>query len=158
MTQCDRDKVSSGAPAERDEIIAVVAGLTEQVAHLTLQVHRLVAIADARRKRSAFQRHRKRKTVPQAGRKVTSAATTCDVQAVETAEGMKFLLSPQQDSCTKSAIRDETDFIGGLTTQLEAAFPQSHDANFQEENAIAARVAELHERLGGFVDSSLQSA
>jgi hypothetical protein len=158
MAQCDLDKVSSGAPAERDEIITVVAGLTEQVAHLTLQVKRLVAIADARRKRSALQRRRKRKTAPQAELNATSAATTCDVQAVEIAEAMKFPLLPQQDSCTESVIRGETDLIGDLTAQLEAAFPQSHDTNCPEENAIAARVADLHERLGGFVKSSLQLA
>ena len=156
MTHGNLDTVSPVSPVERDEILAVVAGLTEQVAHLALQVKRLVAIADARRKRSASQRRRKRKTVPQAELKATSAATTCDVQSVETAEAAELLLSPQQGSCTENAVRGETALINNLTAQVEAAFPQSHDANCPEENAIAARVADLHDRLGGFVKSSLQ--
>jgi CRP/FNR family transcriptional regulator, cyclic AMP receptor protein len=53
MTHGDLNKVCSDGPAGQDEIISVVAGLTERVAHLTLQVRRLVALADARRKRSA---------------------------------------------------------------------------------------------------------
>ena len=156
MTHGNLDKGSPHSPTERDEILAVVAGLTEQVAHLALQVKRLVAIADARRKRSALQRRRRWKTVPQAGLKATFAATTCDAQSVESAEVTELQLSLQQGNCIENAVRGETALINNLTAQVEAAFPQSHDANCPEENAIAARVADLHDRLGGFVKSSLQ--
>jgi hypothetical protein len=75
-------------------------------------------------------------------RKDTSAATACDVQAVEMAEAANSLLSPQQDSCGGNAGRGEI----GLLDELKPK-----DANCREENAIAARIAELHDRLGGFI-------
>ena len=156
MTHGDLDKISRDAPPGRDEIISVVAGLTEQVAHLTVQVRRLVALADARRRRSALRRHRKSKTAPQAERKRARAATTCDVQPGETAEATTVSLSLRQGGCREDAMSSETA-LANLTAQLEAAFPQTHNTNCPQESAIAARVADLHDRLGGFVKLSLQS-
>ena len=157
MTHGDLNKVCSDGPAGRDEIISAVAGLTEQVAHLTLQVRRLVALADARRKRSALQRRRKCKKEPQAECKMAPAAATCDVHSVETAEATTVSLSRQLSDRTENAMSGETPLINNLTAQLEAAFPEAHNTNCPEESAIAARVADLHDRLGGFVKSSLQS-
>jgi hypothetical protein len=161
MKHCDLDKVNSGSATGRAEVMAAIDGLVEEVAHLALRVKRIVSIADARRKRSesrkraALRRRARRKTLEQAELGATSAATASDVQAVELAEASNFPLSPQQDSCTDNASRGETDLTGELTAKLEAAFPQPQDANCPEENAIAARVAELHDRLGGFIKPSL---
>ena len=94
--------------------------------------------------------------MPQADLKATFAATTCDAQSVKSAEVTELQLSLQQGNCIENAVRGETALINNLTAQVEVAFPQSHDANCPEENAIAARVADLHDRLGGFVKSPLQ--
>jgi hypothetical protein len=45
--------------------------------------------------------------------------------------------------------------IDELNAKREAALAQPKDASCREENAIAARVAELHDRLGGFIKRSL---
>jgi hypothetical protein len=141
--------------------MAAIDGLAEEVARLALHVRRIVAIADARpkrsepRKRSALRRRVRRKTVEQAELKASSAATPCDVQAVEMAEASNFPLSPQQDSCTGNASRGEMGLIDELNAKREAALAQPKDASCREENAIAARVAELHDRLGGFIKRSL---
>lgn len=158
MQQCSSNELVAYSEKERAEVIAALAGLTEEVAHLALNVRRLVAIADARRRRSALQRRARRKALQQAEFKTASVPTTFDVPAVETAEAAKVPLSPQKDGCSENIFRGETALIDNLTAQLEAAFPQSHDANYPEENAIAARVADLHNRLGGFVKSFSQSA
>ena len=154
MTHADLDKVGFDGPHGRDAIISVLAGLTEQVAYLEVQVRRLVAMADARRKRSALRRHRKSKTAPQAQRGTAPAVTICDVQPF--AEAVS--LSPRQGGCAENAVRGENSLFDNLAAQLEAAFPPSHETNCAQESAIAARVADPHERLGGFVKASLQSA
>jgi hypothetical protein len=160
MIQCDLNKVNAGSITGRAEVMAAIDGLAEEVARLALHVKHIVAIADARpkrsvpRKRSALRRRAQRKTVEQAELKTTAAATACDVQAVEMAEASNFPLSPQQDSCTGN-VSSEIHLIDELNAKLEAALAEPKDASCREENAIAARVAELHDRLGGFIKSSL---
>ena len=137
-----------------------IAGLAEEVAHLALNVKRIVAVADARLKRSeprnraALRQRMPRKSVEQAALKSTSAATARDVQAVEMAEAANFPLSPQQDNCTGN-VSSEIDLLDDLNAKLKVALAEPKDASCREENAIAARVAELHDRLGGFIGSSL---
>jgi hypothetical protein len=89
--------------------------------------------------------------VEQAELRATSAATACDVQTAEMAQAANFPLSPQQDSWTANTTTGEIDLINELNTKLEAAFAEPKDASCREENAIAARMAELHDRLGGFI-------
>ena len=60
-------------------------------------------------------------------------------------------MSPQQDSCTGHAGRGEIGLLDELKSKLEAAFTEPKDSNSRDENAIAARIAELHDRLGGFI-------
>jgi hypothetical protein len=55
------------------------------------------------------------------------------------AEAANFPLSPQQDSCIRNA------------STSEMGFAEPKDASHVAENAIAARVLELHDRLGGFI-------
>lgn len=161
MTHCDLDKVNSGSATGRAEVMAAIEGLVEEVAHLALRVKRIVSIADARRtrsesrKRAALRRRARRRTLEQAELRAMSAATVSDVQAVEMAEAPNFPQSSQQDSCTDNASRGETDMAGEPTAKLEAAFPQPQGTNCPEVNAIAARVAELHDRLGGFIKPSV---
>jgi hypothetical protein len=160
MTQCDLNKADAGSITGRAEVMDAIAGLAVEVAHLALNVKRIVAVADARlkrsgpRKRAALRRRKPRKSVEQAELRSTSAATAPDVQAVEMAEAANFPLSPQQDSCTGN-VSSEIDLLDDLNAKLEAAVAKPKDASCREENAIAARVAELHDRLGGFIGSSL---
>jgi hypothetical protein len=65
MTQCDLNKVIAGSTTGRAEVMAAIDGLAEEVARLALHVRRIVAIADARPKRSATckrSKWRKRRT------------------------------------------------------------------------------------------------
>jgi hypothetical protein len=135
--------------------MAAIAGLAEEVTRLALHFKLTAAIAcaaEAERAAEALRAAtgRATETVEQAELKATSAATVCDVQAVEMAEASNYPLSPQQDSCTGN-ISSEIHLIDELNAKLEAALAEPKDASCREENAIAARVAELHDRLGGFI-------
>jgi hypothetical protein len=135
--------------------MAAIAGLAEEVTRLALHFKLTAAIAcaaEAERAAEALRAAtgRATETVEQAELKATSAATVCDVQAVEMAEASNYPLSPQQDNCTGN-ISSEIHLIDELNAKLEAALAEPKDASCREENAIAARVAELHDRLGGFI-------
>jgi hypothetical protein len=135
--------------------MAAIAGLAEEVTRLALHFKLTAAIACAAEAERAAEALRAAtglatETVEQAELKATSAATVCDVQAVEMAEASNHPLSPQQDSCTGN-ISSEIHLIDELNAKLEAALAEPKDASCREENAIAARVAELHDRLGGFI-------
>ena len=155
MRQCDLNKVIAGSTTGRAEVMAAIAGLAEEVTRLALHFKLTAAIAcaaEAERAAEALRAATGRvtETVEQAELKATSAATVCDVQAVEMAEASNYPLSPQQDSCTGN-ISSEIHLIDELNAKLEAALAEPKDASCREENAIAARVAELHDRLGGFI-------
>jgi hypothetical protein len=155
MRQCDLNKVIAGSTTGRAEVMAAIAGLAEEVTRLALHFKLTAAIAcaaEAERAAEALRAAtgRATETVEQAELKATSAATVCDVQAVEMAEASNYPLSPQQDNCTGN-ISSEIHLIDELNAKLEAALAEPKDASCREENAIAARVAELHDRLGGFI-------
>ena len=155
MRQSDLNKVIAGSTTGRAEVMAAIAGLAEEVTRLALHFKLTAAIAcaaEAERAAEALRAAtgRATETVEQAELKATSAATVCDVQAVEMAEASNYPLSPQQDSCTGN-ISSEIHLIDELNAKLEAALAEPKDASCREENAIAARVAELHDRLGGFI-------
>jgi hypothetical protein len=155
MRQCDLNKVIAGSTTGRAEVMAAIAGLAEEVTRLALHFKLTAAIAcaaEAERAAEALRAAtgRATETVEQAELKATSAATVRDVQAVEMAEASNYPLSPQQDSCTGN-ISSEIHLIDELNAKLEAALAEPKDASCREENAIAARVAELHDRLGGFI-------
>jgi hypothetical protein len=160
MTQCDLDKTSSGAAAGRADVIAPIEGLVKEVAHLAIRIKHLVAMANAAKAELAEQAvgpgatRPVTETVEQTVLKATSAATACDPQALEMAEAVMFPLSPEQD-CMDKASSGEANLIDELTSKQESIFPEPKNASCREESAVAARVAELHERLGGFITPSL---
>ena len=156
MRQCDLNKVIAGSTTGRAEVMAAIAGLAEEVTRLALHFKLTAAIdcaAEAERAAESLRAATEcaTETVDQAELKATSAAPACDVQAVEMAEMANCALSPQQDSGTGNASRSEIDIIDELHAKLEAAFTRPKDASCREENAIPARVAELYDRLGGFI-------
>lgn len=109
-----------------DEVMAAIIDcLGGELAQLALNVKRLVTTAD-------MQRHAQLKAVEQAELRTMSAATERDAQAIDVAEAANFPLSP-----------------------VEAPLAEPKAASHREENAIAARVAELYDRLGGFINPSL---
>ena len=136
--------------------MAAIAGLAEEVTRLALHFKLTAAIACTAEAERAVEALRAAtggaaEPVEQAKLKTTSAAAACDVQAFEMAEAANFLLTPQQDRCTGNAGRSEIGLLDELKPKLEAAFAEPKDASCREETAIAARIAELHDRLGGFI-------
>ena len=126
--------------------MVAIAGLAEEVTRLALHFKLTAAIAcaaEAERAAGALRAAtgRATETVEQAELKATSAATACDVQAVEMAGAENFPLSLQQDRCTGNPSRGEIALIDVLNGKLAAAFAEPKDASCREENAIAARVA-----------------
>ena len=100
MRQCDLNKVIAGSTTGRAEVMAAIAGLAEEVTRLALHFKLTAAIAcadEAERAAEALRAATGRaiETVKQAELKATSAATVCDVQAVEMAEASNHPLSPQ---------------------------------------------------------------
>ena len=132
MRQCDLNKVIAGSTTGRAEVMAAIAGLAEEVTHLALHFKLTAAIAcaaEAERAAEALRAATGRvtETVEQAELKATSAATVCDVQAVEMAEASNYPLSPQQDSCTGN-ISSEIHLIDELNAKLEACLLYTSDA------------------------------
>jgi hypothetical protein len=157
MGHCDFDKVCSGAAPGRAEVLAAIDGLIEEVANLALRVNRAVAMAHAvkaelpEKSISNGAARPATETVDQREILAKAAASACNAQTVEMVESVNIPLSPQKDSCSDNVGRNEPDLICDLSAKLEAAFPQPHHENCPEENTVAARVAELRERLGGFI-------
>jgi hypothetical protein len=111
----------------RAEVMDAVSSLAEQVARLTLHVNQF---------------------------KKASGSTACDAPATDTApatdptEASSVPLSPEQDSLTRDVSVDVRDTKTGATRSRPKA------ARSRGENAIAGRVLELHDRLGGFIKPS----
>jgi len=87
----------------------------------------------------------------QAELKGTSAGAVCNLQAVEMAEAANIPFSAQKNSCAGNASRGEIDLLYELDSNPEAAVVKPEDADCLGESAIAARIAELHDRIGGFI-------
>ena len=152
---CAADPVLSTVPVQLfDELTAELAGLAEAIMRTALHVKINAVIADAvevDRTAEALRAAagRATETIEQAKLKLNSSATARDAQAFEMAETASFLLPPQQDNCAGNASRGEIELIDELN---EAAFADPKVPNFREDNAIAARVLELRDRLGGFIN------
>jgi hypothetical protein len=166
MRRCDLNKVIAGSITGRGEVMVAIAGLAEEVAHLALHVKRIVAISDAAEAEWAeavirVAAARATETVEQAEFKATSAATACDAHAIDMEEAANFPLSPQQDSWTRNARISDKDAVDELNAgssrlaKVEAARAEPKDSSRRAENAIAARICELHDRLGGFIKPQL---
>ena len=135
------------------ELTAEVADLAEIFARtiLNVEINSVVAHLAEVNRTAEVLRVSSGRCNEQSELKATSDVTACDSQALEMAEAVMFPLSPQPDY-TDNASRGETNLVVELTSKLEAAFP---DASYQEKNSVAARVAELQERLDGFLTPSL---
>lgn len=141
---CPVDPILATVPLRRfAELTAELADLAQAIMCTALHVTISAVIADAIEVDRTAEMLRvatgcAAKTVEQ----VKLKPTVCDLKAVE-------MLEPaQQDNCAGKASRGEIELIDELD---EAALAKQKVATFREDNAIATRVLELHDRLGGFI-------
>lgn len=157
MTHRDLDKVSSAAAPERAEVSAAIDLLLEEVAHLALSVKLVVAALHA----SKAELHGKsvsdgaaqdaNEAVDQREVETKTADTVCYVKMVEMSDAANISLSPRNDNSSDRSVRSEPDTLPEHAVKEEAALSPPDHRICPEENALAARLVELHERLGGFV-------
>jgi hypothetical protein len=130
-------------------VLVAVADLAEKVASLTLKLDRVAAVA------KAVKSERVPTLMPFAHATETTnldyqtddfVTEATDAQAIDVAESNCFPLSPQQNSRACETAKNKIDLALGRDPKV---------VNRAEGDSIAARVLELHERLGGFIKSSL---
>ncbi len=143
LPQRDTDKTIASPVSGRAEVTVAITGLIEKVEHLALHVNRIVALADSANAILAKAR-RVRENADQF-RAVSGSGD--DPQAADRTEATNFPLSPHQDRWTRDVNASE------IVDQLKSnrALVESGEASSRAKNAIAGRVLELHERLGGFI-------
>jgi hypothetical protein len=118
----------------RAEVYAAVENLACELALLVLKLNCIV---------EANKRARK---LPEA------CAGDCEVFPYEK-ETMNFALSADHINEINGSIAEEKPEEASAT--FTASLLEPSHISFREENAIAARVADLYERLGGFIKPSL---
>lgn len=138
MPRSNLTTLSDCSITERAEVLFALAKLVDEVAHLAFNVKRIVSKFDARRKGGEPKTTLRSHTPPNAMAHSrlrptlwpTPSDAAGDIQAVEMTKTANFPLSPHWD---------------------EATLAKSKDGRCQAENVIAARIAELHDKLGGFI-------
>jgi hypothetical protein len=142
LPQRDLSEAIAGPATGRADVIAAVADLVEKVEHLALRVKRIASIA-------AMANAEQTTTIRGSGTgaadrkdeiEVRSAAVTeRDTKEIDLTEAANFPLSPRNEQ----------------NARTEIARAELQDGNSRAKNAIAGRVLELHDRLGGFVKPPL---
>ncbi len=143
LPQRDLNEGITGPATGRAEVIVAVADLVEKVEHLALRVKRITAIAgtaNAEQTAKAVRRSGTGAADRNDDIEVRSAAITeRNTKEIDTTEAANFPLSPRNEQNAK----------------IETARAEPKDGNSRAKNAIAGRVLELHDRLGGFVKPPL---
>ena len=147
MTQRTSDKLVACSVSGRAEITAAIEGLAEEVARLARKINRIVPTANTQRNSTQD------KAEFEAALRGAFAQSNCEARFPETGEAKTIPLSPQQDTELNEAI--VRDFVEETNVDIKTALPEPASNIGQEENAIAARVADLYERLGGFIKTSV---
>jgi molybdenum cofactor biosynthesis enzyme MoaA len=151
------------------ELTAEVADLAEAVARVALHVKINAVIADAaevERTAEALRTASGRATEwvePQSRREASSVdiVISHDAQVSRIAESATIGNSLQRNGWIDDANKNEMDVVDELCAarsdlaKVDAALAKPKDASRGAENAIAARVLELHDRLGGFIKPHL---
>jgi hypothetical protein len=136
--------------------MAAIAGLVEEVARLALHFKLTVGIdgaVEAERAAEALRAATARATegvVPQSRREAESGD---EAQASPMAEvpSTEMSLQPNGGIDDMGKVLDDLCAARSALSQVSAAFAKPQDASRRAENAIAACVLELHDRLGGFI-------
>jgi hypothetical protein len=144
MAQRRLDGPIASSVSGRASVRVAIEDLADEVARLS---RKLNGIASTANKRGGLAVE---KGNFEAAPRGAVAATACEVLPRATEEAP---LSPQRNSETSEVI------AGELVEETKANFKNSPPEPMQtgrwEENAIAGRVADLYERLGGFIKPSL---
>ncbi len=150
MTQGTSDNPVAFSVSGRAEITAAIEGLAEEVARLARKINRIVPTINTQRNSS------QEKAKFEAALHGAFSRSSCEPQPSETGEAKTIPLSPQQDTELNETIVRE--FVEETNTDIKTALPEPTSNIGREENAIAARVADLYERLGGFIKTSVPKA
>jgi len=147
MAQRKSDALITSSVSRRAEVRAAIEDLADQVARLARNLNRIAPTASKRRARS-LEKAKFEGALPGA-----FAAPTCEALSPVRAEAKSFALSRQRNTEINEVIADE--LVEERSPNFKASLPEPAHARCSEENAIAARVADLYERLGGFINLSL---
>lgn len=118
------------------------ADLVAKVERLAVQVNRIVTLVDT-------AQVTRRGKEPDRLEAVASTDLARDLQVGGTAEVTNFPLSPHQDSWIYNT--DPSEIGDDVNSSVEAAKFGPSDDGSRAKNAIAGRVLDLHDRLGGFI-------
>jgi hypothetical protein len=147
MAQRTSDDLITSSVSRRAEVRAAIEDLADEVARLARKLNRIAPLA-SKRGTPILEKARLEAALPGA-----FAATTCEALSPETEEAKSFPLSPQRNTEINEVIADE--LVEEPSANFKSSLPEPTHASCSEENAIAARVADLYERLGGFINLSL---
>jgi hypothetical protein len=132
------------------EIAVAIESLADEVARLARRINCIVPTANTRRN-SPLE-----KVQFEAALRSAFAGTSCEARPPETDEAKMIPLSPQQDTEINEVIARE--LVEEANANFKNSLPEPTYTSGREENAVAARVADLYERLSGFIKSSLPKA
>lgn len=145
MARCKSDDLITSSVSRRAEVRAAIEDLADQVARLARNLNRIAPTASKRRAPS-LEKAKFEGALPGA-----FAAPTCEALSPVREEAKSFALSPQRN--INEVIAGE--LVEERSPSFKASLPEPAHAKCSEENVIAARVADLYERLGGFINLSL---
>jgi len=143
MAQRRSDNLIASSVSGRAAVRVAIEDLSDEVARLARKLNRIAPTAN---KHGTPTREKARNDAALGG---AFAATVCEPlrPAVEEAP-----LSPQRETGEVVAGK----LVDESSAKIKTSPPQPTQTRRQEENAIAGRVADLYERLGGFINPSLR--
>jgi hypothetical protein len=150
MAGCNSDTSVSGPVSGRAEVIAAIEDLAAKVAHLERSL-RSLAPTKAPPASEAIEKEEIKEEINIALSEAFLAPVD-DPQPDKSEEAAIFPLSPHQNMPCNVCIAEVS---AQSPFNLEAPAPEPKQGPRREENAVAARVAELCDRLGGFKASLL---
>jgi hypothetical protein len=147
MAQRSSDNLIAGSVSGRTAIAEAIERLADEVACLAHKLNRIVPAANTRgnsaMKKSEFE----------AALRCAFAETTCEERPPETKDTNNAPFLPQHSTELNAVIADG---LGGQpNANFKTSLPKARHVICPEENALAARVAELYDRFGGFIKPSL---
>ena len=150
MAQRTSENLIASSASGRAEITAAIEGLADEVAHLARKISCIVSTANAKGNSP------REKAECEGALCSTPIGTNCEALVCETAEAKNVPLSPQQNTEIDEDIPRE--LVEETNVNFKTSLPEPAHTADREENAIATRVADLYDRLGGFIKTALPKA
>jgi hypothetical protein len=129
----------------RAELLSAIDDLVAKVEKLAIQVNGVVALVDAGKLTCSSEG-------PDRLSAAAGTAVASDLQAGDTGEVTSIPLSPHQSGWICNA--DPIDKVSEVNSIIETSQFAPKGGSSKEMYAIAGRVLELHDRLGGFIKPS----